>query len=246
MKNVLFKVKRKLGLLSNEDFINNLVSRGATIGHKVKFFSPSETVVDMTRPWLISIGSYTKITRGVIILAHDYSLSVLRRVYGEWIGEGQETVIGENCFIGMNAIILMGSHIGNNCIVGAGSVVHGEFPDNVVIAGNPAYVICSLEQHCNNRKMRTVNEAKQVALKYVERYGKLPIPGDMGGFKFLFAPRSMEKLLQYKLNFYCNGDEPEEVEKAFFDSIPYWNDFDSFLCDALDMDVHEMKERYKK
>ena len=50
-------------------------------------------------------------------------------------------VIGDNCFIGMNSIILKGTTIGNNVVVGAGSVVHGTFPDNCIIAGNPAKII---------------------------------------------------------------------------------------------------------
>ena len=41
----------------------------------------------------------------------------------------------------MNSIILKGTNIGKNCIIGAGSVVHGTFPDNVIIAGNPAKII---------------------------------------------------------------------------------------------------------
>lgn len=49
--------------------------------------------------------------------------------------------IGNDCFIGMNSIILKGTTIGNNVIVGAGSVVCGKFPDNCVIAGNPAKII---------------------------------------------------------------------------------------------------------
>ncbi len=49
--------------------------------------------------------------------------------------------IGENVFIGCNCIILKGSKIGNNCVIGAGSVVSGQFEDNCVIAGNPAKVI---------------------------------------------------------------------------------------------------------
>lgn len=49
--------------------------------------------------------------------------------------------IGDNCFIGMNSIILKGTRLGNNVIVGAGSIVCGLFPDNVVIAGNPARII---------------------------------------------------------------------------------------------------------
>lgn len=56
-------------------------------------------------------------------------------------------VIGDNTFIGMNAIILKGTAIGRNCIVGAGSVVHGTFPDGVVIAGNPAKIIKSTSEN---------------------------------------------------------------------------------------------------
>jgi acetyltransferase-like isoleucine patch superfamily enzyme len=53
--------------------------------------------------------------------------------------------IGTNVFIGCNSIILKGTKIGNNSIVGAGSVVSGIFPENVIIAGNPAKVIKHLE-----------------------------------------------------------------------------------------------------
>lgn len=50
-------------------------------------------------------------------------------------------VIGDGCFIGANSTILKGSVLGKNCVVGAGSVVAGIYPDNVVIAGNPAKII---------------------------------------------------------------------------------------------------------
>lgn len=60
-----------------------------------------------------------------------------------WIGT-KEIVIGENCFIGCNALILKGTKLGNGCVVGAGAVVAGSFEDNCVIAGNPAKVIKKL------------------------------------------------------------------------------------------------------
>lgn len=49
--------------------------------------------------------------------------------------------IGSNVFIGVNAIILKGTELGDNCVVGAGSVVSGRFGNGEVIAGNPARVI---------------------------------------------------------------------------------------------------------
>lgn len=52
-------------------------------------------------------------------------------------------VIGKNVFIGCNSIILKGTVLGDNCVVGAGSVVSGTYEAGSVIAGNPARVVKS-------------------------------------------------------------------------------------------------------
>lgn len=50
-------------------------------------------------------------------------------------------IIGNNVFVGCNCIILKGTVLGDNCVVGAGSVVHGTFEAGSVLAGNPARII---------------------------------------------------------------------------------------------------------
>lgn len=55
--------------------------------------------------------------------------------------------IGENCFIGNNCTFLPGAKMGNNCILGAGSVLSSSMPDNSVYAGVPAKFICTIEEY---------------------------------------------------------------------------------------------------
>ena len=54
--------------------------------------------------------------------------------------------MANNCFIGTNVTVLPGVTLGDNTIVGASSVMTKSFLDgNVVIAGNPARVICTID-----------------------------------------------------------------------------------------------------
>lgn len=91
----------------------------------------------------ISIGDNTLIGGNVKILDNDFHPieAEERNKDNKDKIASKDIVIGKDCFIGCNTIILKGSHIGNGVVVGAGSVVCGVFPDNVVIAGNPAKII---------------------------------------------------------------------------------------------------------
>ncbi len=57
----------------------------------------------------------------------------------------REIHIGRDCFIGCNTLILKGTELGDGCVVGAGAVVSGKFPDGSVIAGNPARIIRTMQ-----------------------------------------------------------------------------------------------------
>ncbi|MEN6612824.1 MAG: acyltransferase [Armatimonadota bacterium] len=101
------------------DDINNFQTIGC-------YFRASEAKIKIGR------GSYIAPGVGIITANHD-----IDRL--ECSAPGQEVVIGERCWIGMNSIILPGVTLGPHTIVGAGAVVTGSFPEgHCVIAGVPA------------------------------------------------------------------------------------------------------------
>ena len=65
---------------------------------------------------------------------------------------GKEVTIGDNVWIGGSAVICPGVHIGNNVVIGAGSVVTKDIPDWCVAAGNPCRVIRSITEE-DKRKL---------------------------------------------------------------------------------------------
>ena len=94
----------------------------------------------------IDIGARTQIGANTKIVDTDFhSLDYRKRNISDSVNT-KPVHIGSDVFIGMNTIILKGTSIGNGSIVGAGSVVSGEFPDGVMIAGNPAKLIKHLEK----------------------------------------------------------------------------------------------------
>ena len=93
----------------------------------------------------IKIGNYTRIGANCKIIDNDFhpvELDYRHIGLNKEYTKRKPIIIGDDCFIGANTIILKGTKLGNNVIVGAGSVVHGEWPDNCIIAGNPAKFIC--------------------------------------------------------------------------------------------------------
>lgn len=59
----------------------------------------------------------------------------------------KDVYIGENTWIGGNVVILPGVHIGRNTVIGAGSVVTKDIPDNVIAVGNPCIVLRNVSEH---------------------------------------------------------------------------------------------------
>lgn len=66
--------------------------------------------------------------------------------------------IGNNVWLGGGVIVTPGVTLGNNVVVGAGSVVTKSFPDNVVIAGNPARIIKTVEEEPLEESLETLRQ----------------------------------------------------------------------------------------
>lgn len=174
---------------SSEALIEFLRNKGVKIGENCIIYDPQSVRIDSQNPWMLTIGNHVRITGGVQILTHDYSMSVLSSVNGNIVGSVQEVVIGNNVFIGRNAIILKGVHIGDNVIVGAGSMVSKDCESNCVYAGIPAKKICTVEEMYLRWKMNELDNAKKMAVNYFERTGKIPDEKVMREFQEIFIDR---------------------------------------------------------
>jgi maltose O-acetyltransferase len=122
--------KAKARLRGRPD-LEGLRERGLTVGSNVRI--EGETFIDPDFSQLITIGDDTTIAVGVMILAHDAST---KRLLG--YSRVAPVRIGSRVFVGARSVILPGVTIGDNAIVGAGSIVTRDVPAGTLVAGNPA------------------------------------------------------------------------------------------------------------
>lgn len=93
-----------------------------------------------SEPWLITLGSNVHITGECQFITHDGSTLIMRKKIPD-LEITAPIEIGDDVFIGYRSIILAGVKIGNNSIIGAGSIVNKDIPPNSVAVGNPCKVI---------------------------------------------------------------------------------------------------------
>jgi len=120
------------------------------------FFNNNVCILDTGE---VVIGNNCQIAPNVIITAASHSTKVKPQAAKISVSSGvrayfgtrevreafsSKIIIGDNVWIGANAVILPGVTIGNNVVVGAGAVVNKDVPDSVVVAGVPAKIIKKL------------------------------------------------------------------------------------------------------
>ena len=120
-------------------------ARGVKIGDNVDLINAE---IDYCFGHLITIGNNVTITNSVV-LAHDASTK--KELGYSKIGCVD---IGDNVFIGYGSIILPNVRIGNKVIVGAGTVVSKDIPDNVVVVGPNAKIIGTYDDYMDKNRNR--------------------------------------------------------------------------------------------
>ena len=144
--------------------------QGVKFGKNCKFMTRSWGA----EPYLITMGNDVSTSSGVKFITHDGSARVIRKIYKEDkdIDLIEKITIGNNVFIGMDTLLLPGSIVGDNVIIGAMSLVRGQLKSDSVYAGVPIKYICSIEEYKTknqNRFIQTKNispkEKKEFLLK---------------------------------------------------------------------------------
>ncbi len=100
------------------------------------------TLVDDTH---IYVGDYTMFGPNVVIASAGHPILPALREKGYQYNAPVH--IGKNCWLGAGVIVVPGVTIGDNTVIGAGSVVTKDIPSNVVAVGNPCRVLREINEH---------------------------------------------------------------------------------------------------
>ena len=141
---------RRLRALSSTDFAKHMRGSLHSVGENCAI-SPHATITD---PHLLSIGNNVRLAR-CTIFGHDGSVNMINRMLGAALDNVGPVIIENNVFVGEGVIILPGTTIESNTIIGAGSVVRGRVKGGHVYAGNPLEVVSTIEDHVAKVSART-------------------------------------------------------------------------------------------
>lgn len=222
IKRIWNRILDHLARFSSESYVRWLRNIGVRIGEGCIIYTPKFTHIDITRPYMLNIGCDVRIAKGVTILTHGFEWCVVRDKYEVPLGGCAPVFIGDNVFIGMNAVILKGVTVGSNVIIGAGAVVTKDIPDDVVVGGNPARVICGIDMLREKMIERQKSEAVVQAKMIIKNCGRDPVPEDFMksyAYQFLEPTAEMSATLRMQLGKAVSKYTEYSPEYASFDDF---------------------------
>lgn len=129
---------------------------GAEVTGNIKFIH-SSVYIDTAYASHIHIGDNCVISVNSIILAHDFSVECGMQALGLGDLKNEKKIvsdvyIGNNVFISAGCIILPGTQIGENCVIGAGTVCSGTIPDDSIIVGSKWKVVANIKEWAREKQ----------------------------------------------------------------------------------------------
>lgn len=115
------------------------------------YIDPKTSVIDISRPSLVTIGNNCYMNRNFTLLTHDWVTNVFIHAGLNFINSSGKITIGNNVSFGQNVMVLKGVTIGDNVFIGAGSIVTKDIPSNCIAVGCPCKAIMTLQEYYNKR-----------------------------------------------------------------------------------------------
>ena len=136
-------LRELLGSMGNNIYIEPTLKcdYGYNINVGENFYANFDTVILDVCP--VNIGKNVFLAPGVHIYIATHPLNAEERNSGAEFGK--PVTIGDSVWIGGRAVICPGVTIGNNVVIAAGAVVTKDIPNNVLVGGNPAKIIKTIE-----------------------------------------------------------------------------------------------------
>lgn len=159
---------------SSDCYCKYLRNNGIAVGGGTHFDAQTCTI-DITRPSLVTIGTNCFINKNFTLMTHDYVSNVFVNMGLDFINSSGKVTIGNNVSFGQNVMVLKGVTIGDNCFIGACSLVNKSIPANSIAAGVPCKVIMTIHEYYQRRKSKCESEAIEYAKSIVERFGRKPL-----------------------------------------------------------------------
>lgn len=156
IKKILLTLWIKILVLLRKDTISIKIKLYRIIGYNIGKNCRIFTELKVAEPYLITIGDNVTISTNVTFLTHDNS--IIKASKNEYTDLFGKIIIGSNCFIGANSIILPGVYLPDNTIVAAGSVVTKSIKEsNMIIGGNPSRIIGNINDYYKKNKQYAFN-----------------------------------------------------------------------------------------